>query len=354
MIKLCLLYGGPSSEHDVSCLSAATICRALETTEGVELVLVGIDRRGEWFLQPRTVYDGNRLTIGCNDVLRIHLEPKRGLRVGRNAIDIDVAFPIVHGTFGEDGGLQTILEYCGIPYVGADRMASAVGMHKLLSKMWWADRGLPVVDYCLYVADGSAGSGDIPHELGTFVDRYGYPLFIKPCRGGSSIGVHKIHDQRQLRHALKQASRHDTHILCERAIIGREIEFAVLDTVDNKTLVSEAGEIVTDREFYDYDTKYVDTGHATLIAPAQIESALRSEMQQTAQRAYHIIGCRDLARVDMLLDNDGTYYLNEINTLPGFTQQSMFPILWNISGYPFNTILSVLIERAINRKHADD
>lgn len=350
--RVCLLYGGPSVEHHVSCLSAATILRAFEQMRMDDApLLVGISRQGEWFLQQTGAAYGvdGGLDIVCDETQRVVLEPRRGLRRGDQILPIDVVMPVIHGAFGEDGGLQTVLQHCAIPYVGADPMASAIGMNKLLSKICWRTNHLPVVDYCIRHASLPDAPSALSQELRTFVRTYGYPLFVKPCRGGSSIGVRKANDEAQLLHAIEHAAQFDDQVLCEQAIVGREIEFAVLEMGDGRVSVSVPGEIVTDQEFYDYDTKYLHTDNATLVIPAQISDSLRLQMEPVIRAAYRAIGCRDLARMDLLLGNDDAYYLNEINTSPGFTAQSMFPALWEGSGHPLPEVLSLLINQAIRR-----
>ena len=349
MINLCILYGGTSSEYDISCISATTIFNALQK-EDIEITLIGISRSGEWFYQPDIHYQNNILTITCEDKYRVRIQPVAGLQVGANILDIDVVFPALHGTFGEDGGVQAILELCKLSYIGSNQTASAIGMNKLLSKMYWHNHNLPIVEYCsCTIGEYNTQHNAIPAEITAFIKQYNYPIFIKPCNGGSSIGVHKVNNASQLQGALQDASQFDAHILCERAIIGREIEFAVLNTPEGDILVSNAGEISTHQEFYDYDTKYTHTDRAKLIIPAHIDDATKLHMTESVQEAYRLIGCRDLARVDILLEDGGAYYLNEINTLPGFTAQSMFPMLWHAAGYPLHALLMLLINGAIHR-----
>ena len=349
MINLCILYGGTSSEYDVSRISATTIFNALQT-EDIELMLIGISKNGEWFYQSDIHYQDDILTITCDNKYRVRIQPAAGLQVGANILDIDVVFPVLHGTFGEDGGVQAIIEMCGLSYIGSNQTASAIGMNKLLSKMYWHNHNLPIVEYCSCVIDKhNTQQNVIPAGITAFIKQYNYPVFIKPCNGGSSLGVHKVDDASQLQAALQDASQFDIHILCERAIVGREIEFAVINTSAGDILVSTAGEISTHQEFYDYDTKYIHTDRATLIIPAHIGNTTKLHMTESVREAYRLIGCRDLARVDLLLEDSGAYYLNEINTLPGFTAQSMFPMLWHAAGYPLHTLLMLLINGAIQR-----
>ena len=351
MISLCILYGGTSSEYDVSCISATTLFNALKKEQHIELMLIGISKNGEWFYQSDVNYQDGILIITCEDEYRVRIQPAVGLQVGTNILDIDVVFPMLHGTFGEDGGIQAVLELCKLSYIGSDQKASAIGMNKLLSKMYWDNHNLPVVEYCSCTIDThNTQQNVIPEEIIAFVKQHNYPLFIKPCNGGSSLGVNKVDDASQLQSALQDASRFDIHILCERAIAGREIEFAVLNTSDGDVLVSNAGEISTHQEFYDYDAKYIHTDRATLTIPASIDGVTKLRMIESVREAYRLIGCRDLARVDLLLESNGVYYLNEINTLPGFTAQSMFPMLWHAAGYPLHTLLMLLINGAIQRK----
>lgn len=345
-VRVYILYGGVSAEHEVSCLSAATIVRALQQRD-LSLTLIGITKNGEWFLQPRAVERDGRLTIARDDASLVRLIPGHGFQASGAALEAGVVFPALHGSFGEDGGIQALLEHCAMPYVGSDQHASTIGMHKLLSKLYWQQNQLPIVEYCLVSVDEQ--KVQITSELNVFVGHYGYPLFVKPCNGGSSIGVSKVRNERELLSALEQAARYDRCLLCERAINGREIEFAVFDTVANESVVSVGGEIVTEQELYDYDTKYLHTDRATLIAPAELDDQLQSRMQQAALRAYQVIGCRDLARVDFLLEDDGRYYINEINTLPGLTTQSMFPILCDLSDHPLADLLMSMIQRAMIR-----
>lgn len=344
-----MVYGGASAEHEVSCVSAATVVRML-MREGHAVLPIGVTRGGGWFLQPAPDGVAGSLRIVERPSARVWLEPGRGLRVNGTVMPVGVVVPMIHGTFGEDGRLQAILEQCALAYIGADAQASAIGMYKLLAKLCWEERRLPVVEYCRCQID--LESVVISDELAAFVERHGYPLFVKPCNGGSSVGVSRVGAPEGLLGALRYAAQFDTCVLCERAVVGREIEFAVFDTAEEQGVVSLPGEIITDQAFYDYDTKYRQTEQATLVVPARLEAGVLEGMRRVARQAYRAIGCRDLARIDFLLQGDGRYYINEINTLPGFTAQSMFPLLCDVSGHPAGALLSSLVRRAAERRVA--
>ncbi|RMH16748.1 MAG: D-alanine--D-alanine ligase [Acidobacteria bacterium] len=338
MARVGLIFGGRSAEHAVSVSSARTVRRALAAA-GHEVIPLGIAPDGCWVAP-----DVGRQLL--DDPSRDCLEPA-GEAVAPTlrhllAARLEVAFPIVHGTWGEDGSLQGLLEMLDLPYAGAGVAASAVAMDKLLAKQILAAHGIPVVPYAVVTA------ADRTETVHPGLRDLGLPLFVKPCTGGSSVGVSRVAAWDDLAGAVAHGLRFDDRVLVERGIDGRELECAVLG--DERLEASAVGEIVPGKEFYDYADKYLDD-RARLIAPAELDGALAERLQQLAVAAFAAIGGHGMARVDFLLAGDGEeLYVNEINTLPGFTDISMYPRLWELSGLPLPRLADRLVEIA-RRRH---
>ena len=339
------MYGGISEERGVSSISAATVAAAVGTKNRV--VPIAIDPHGGWYLQPHSV-------VGAVPVVeertRVSIVPARGLSVAGRALPVDVVFPVVHGKQGEDGVIQGALEVAGLPYVGSGVCASAVGMHKGHTKALWERAGLPVVPYCVLRCESMEDNAYAGFErrVASCAERWGWPLFVKPARSGSSAGISKLSNVAQLRGALHTAMQFDDYIMVEKGIIGREIEYAV---VGNDTpYVSEGCEIVPGHDFYDYSAKYLDTKSTKVVIPARIPPALNTELQKVVAHAYAVSEASGLARVDLLLDASERYYLSEINTMPGFTESSAFPRLWKAEGRALSEVIEDILDYA-ERQH---
>ena len=358
-VRVAVVYGGRSSEHAISCVSAGSILRNLDP-ERFDVVAVGITPEGAWMLtdaKPDTlaIADGRlpQVTGSAGRELALAADPgRRGelLSVGRGAPEVleavDVVFPVLHGPYGEDGTIQGLLELAGVPYVGAGVLASASGMDKEFTKKLLAAEGLPIGDQV--VLRPRQETLDLEER-----ERLGLPVFVKPARGGSSIGVSRVTAWDQLPAAIELARRHDPKVIVEAAIVGRELECGVLEFPDGRVEASTVGEIrvagVRGREdsFYDFATKYLEDA-AELDVPAKVDDSVADEVRQLAIRAFQAIDCQGLARVDFFLTDDGPI-INEINTMPGFTTISMFPRMWAASGVDYPTLLATMVETARKR-----
>jgi D-alanine-D-alanine ligase len=329
-----LLFGGQSAEHDVSRVTAVAVARALDPDK-YDIVPVGITVEGEWLLAS----DAQRmLASGARDALPSAFEVAGEIvPTGGTSLDVDVVFPLLHGPYGEDGTVQGLLELAGLPYVGSGVLGSALSMDKYAMKRMLEAAGLPVAAYVAY-RDGDA----IPDN------RLGYPCFVKPCNMGSSIGVTKVRDASQLRAAIDLAVSYDEWVLIEEAINGREIEVAVLG--DRDVEASLPGEVVPGAEFYTYEDKYID-GIVKLLIPAPLSGDETAEVRRLALEAFAACRCEGMARVDFFLRDDGAFLVNEVETIPGFTPMSMYPMLWEATGVPYAQLLDRLIDLALDRSH---
>ncbi len=355
-IKVGILFGGRSGEHEVSLESAASVMRALDPSR-YEITPIAITRKGRWLLGPALnanspialpeVLENGEPVIappdpGCPQLIPLNSQgPQRAASASR----LDVVFPVLHGTFGEDGTVQGLLELAGIPYVGAGVLGSAAGMDKDVMKRLFRDAGLPVVRWELVRRTGWEQE---PMRVRKLLERrIGYPAFVKPANLGSSVGITKVHARKELESALKRASRYDAKIVVEAAIDAREIECAVLG--NDHPEASLPGEVIPVNEFYDYEAKYVSEG-SQLIIPARLGEHQTKRIRQLAVRAFKAIDCAGMARVDFLMERrTGVIYVNEINTIPGFTSISMYPKLWEATGLPYTKLLDRLIELALER-----
>lgn len=359
-MRVAVLYGGKSGEHEVSLQSAASVLRYLDR-ERFEPVPISIDKQGRWQCHDLRQIEGansDSLPIPAEAPM-IRLEPQAG---GRTAIlpadnqtpaiePVDVVFPVIHGPLCEDGAVQGLLELAGAAYVGSGVLASAVGMHKDIAKRLAALAGLPVAPYLTlsrrdYRRDPE-GSAKAAREALTL------PIFVKPCNMGSSVGVHKVKRWEDLATALADAFEYDLKVLIEQGIDAREIEIAVLD--GDPPVASVASELNAgpQHEFYSYEAKYIDQDGASVDLPAKLDAAQMERVRQLAIDAFVALECSGLARVDFFLDrNSGEFYFNEINTLPGFTAISMYPKMMEASGLPYPVLLTRLIELAQER-HAE-
>lgn len=339
-MKVGLVFGGRSVEHLVSLRSARTVREGLSAA-GHDVVAVYIDEGGAFYDQDtssRVLDEGKPL-------------PPRAGKPGKTLshlaeADLDAVFPIVHGTYGEDGNLQGLLEMLDLPYVGCNTGSSAVAMDKLLSKRAFSSAGVPVVPWAAIDRATFAASG--LSSVQAFVDAEALPLFVKPAVGGSSVGCVKVKTKEALADAVAFALRFDTTALIERGVAAREVELAVLGMNAATMQASVPGEIVPGADFYDYADKYLKDD-ARLLAPAPVDAATLAKLQQAAIAAMGAIGGSGLSRVDFFLLPDNSFYLNEINTLPGFTSVSMYPRLWGLSGVPLPELCDRLVQLAVER-----
>jgi D-alanine-D-alanine ligase len=344
-----VLFGGRSVEHEVSLASAASVIRALNP-EKYEAVPIGITKDGQWLvgagaqkLLPEVLKTGQRVVLP-SDPTAVALVPLDERRTDPDAAGrLDVAFPVLHGTFGEDGTVQGLLELAGLPYVGAGVLASAVGMDKDVQKRLFRQAGLPVTDFL--AIRRSDWEKQREESLRAITKKFHFPMFVKPATLGSSVGVSKVHNRRELPGALELAAEYAQKILVERAIRGREIEVSVLGNEEPQASIP--GEIVPQREFYDYTAKYLEEG-TQLIIPAKLKKDQVTTFQRYASRAFRAIECTGMARVDFHLERgSGKIYVGEINTIPGFTAISMYPKLWEASGVSYGELVDRLIELAL-------
>ncbi|EOW6703501.1 D-alanine--D-alanine ligase [Cronobacter malonaticus] len=354
-LRVGIVFGGKSAEHEVSLQSAKNIVDAIDK-EKFDVVLLGIDKQGQWH-----VNDASRYLLNAEDPARIALhrsEKNVALIPGlsqqqliesnnRQALpQLDVIFPIVHGTLGEDGSLQGMLRMANIPFVGSGVLGSAVSMDKDVAKRLLRDAGLAVAPFITLTRAN--------RQRITFEDvkaQLGLPLFVKPANQGSSVGVSKVNDEAQYHAAVALAFEFDHKVVVETGIKGREIECAVLG--NESPQASTCGEIVVSSEFYSYDTKYIDDQAARVVVPADIAPDVNEKIRAIAIRAFQALECAGLARVDVFLTPDNEVIINEINTLPGFTNISMYPKLWQASGIGYQELITRLIELALERHQAD-
>jgi D-alanine-D-alanine ligase len=359
-IRVGVIFGGRSAEHEISLASARSIMSALDKDK-YEVVQIGITRDGRWIASGdpmRALASGDAADSGPAALLGdpsqrglIRLEtPARGVEAFRGVklSELDVIFPVLHGPYGEDGTVQGLLDLADLPYVGCGVTASAVGMDKAVMKDVFRAHGLPVVDYLVVKRkDWEADPEDVIAQAEA---RLAYPMFVKPANLGSSVGVSKAHDRAGLRTGLDLAARYDRKLLVERGIDAREIEVSVLGNDD--PIASIPGEIIPSREFYSYEAKYLDDASELLI-PAPIPAESAEHARRMAIEAYRALDCAGMARVDFLMDrHTGVLWLGEVNTIPGFTKISMYPKLWEASGIPYPELVERLIDLALER-HAD-
>jgi D-alanine-D-alanine ligase len=344
-VRLVVLFGGRSAEHEVSCVSALHVLRAVDPTR-YDVVPIGITREGAWVESGDAVaaLDGGALSLPSPDLrggAEVDPIPAVLPAAGDDPAAV-VVLPLLHGPMGEDGTVQGLLELAGVPYVGAGVLASALCMDKSAAKDVLATRGLPQARW------ETTRDTDVDDAwLDSVVDSLGLPLFVKPANLGSSVGVRKVHDRAELAAAVETALGFDEYVLVEEAVRGREIEVAVLGNADPKA--SLPGEVVPSHEFYDYDDKYLDDG-AGLIVPAPLDPAETAEVRRLAVAAYRALRVDGMARVDFFFESPGRGFLvNELNTIPGFTPISMYPKLWEASGLPYAKLVDELVALALER-----
>jgi D-alanine-D-alanine ligase len=344
-LKVGVLFGGRSGEHEVSLASAASVIRGLDPDK-YEAVPIGITKDGHWLIGSGAqkmladVLRGGRRVIMMADPTEAALMP---MDRGSGAQRLDVIFPVMHGTFGEDGTIQGLLELAGLPFVGAGVLGSAIGMDKDVAKRLCQCAKIPVVPWItVHRADWEKKPEEIQKKV---EEKFEYPVFVKPATLGSSVGMSKVHSAKEFSAALDLAAEFGMKILVEKSVTAREIEVSVLGNSDPK--VSIPGEIVPHREFYDYAAKYLEQGTQLLI-PAELKPVQVKKIQAFAIEAFRALELNGMARVDFFLEKKGgKIFLNEVNTIPGFTSISMYPKLWEASGIPFRDLIDKLIELAL-------
>jgi D-alanine-D-alanine ligase len=360
--RVAIVFGGRSSEHAISCVTAGSVLDAIDH-EKYDVVPVGIAPDGRWVLESGDTrklritrpdhlpsVDGDRATIallreaGSTDLV-VHEPSQPPHTLG----EVDVVFPLLHGPWGEDGTIQGMFEMAGVRYVGAGVLASAVGMDKAYAKVVLRAAGLPVMPAVTVTAREWYRDPDgVRHRVADL----GFPLFVKPARAGSSMGISKVHDATELDAAIEEAHRHDPKALVEQAAIGaREIECGVLQALDGSPETSVPAEVKVggEHEFYDFAAKYLPEEHTELDVPAELPQETEAELRELAVRAFEAIGGEGLARVDFFVLPDGSIVLNELNTMPGFTPTSMYPQMWAASGLDYPALVDRLIQLALRR-----
>jgi D-alanine-D-alanine ligase len=356
MRRVAVLFGGRSAEHEISCISARSVIDALDPAKN-EVIPIGITRDGRWHLlpgPPALPSETGRMpevTDGAGPAAHLSgSNPSRELVLADGTREpIDVVFPVLHGPFGEDGAIQGMLELAGVPFVGSGVLGSALGMDKAVQKVVFAAAGLPVVPHEVVHETEWAEDED---AVSARVVALGFPVFVKPVTLGSSVGITKVGSLAELPTGMEEAFRYARRAVVERGIQPvRELECAVLGNDD--PVASIAGEVIPRRhDFYDYSAKYLDEGGADLIIPADVPSGVLAEIQRMAVAAFASIGCAGMARVDFFLQ-DEQLWVNEINTIPGFTSISMYPKLWEASGLPYADLIDRLLDLAVERFEAE-
>lgn len=350
-----IICGGRSTEHEISLISARNIITAMDRAR-FEVVLVAIDKKGRWFLM-----EPDDFLLEAADAAKVRLKPAhrqlacvpggedgRFVLIDQAGVDIwvDVLFPVLHGPYGEDGTIQGLIRMMGLPLVGAGVLGSAVGMDKVVSKSLLAHAGLPT---CAFMGFNRAQAQAL--DPGRVVEELGLPVFVKPANCGSSVGVSRVATAGELEGAVALALRYDHRVIIEAAVEGREIECAVLG--DGEPQASVLGEIRPKRGFYSYAAKYLEEDGAELIVPAELAEDTALRIRQLAVAAYLTLGATGMARVDFFLTPSGEPLINEINTIPGFTRISMYPLLWEASGLDYTGLVTRLIEQALAQAEAD-
>ncbi|KRO45123.1 MAG: D-alanine--D-alanine ligase [Actinobacteria bacterium BACL2 MAG-120820-bin50] len=347
-IRVAIIAGGRSSEHPISCISASGVLAAIDRSK-FEPILIGITQSGTWIDMRQSDFERGSDGLsyvpegGEKLIVDIHgIKDSKGSDLG-----IEIAFPLLHGAYGEDGTIQGLFEMAGIAYVGSGVLASAVAMDKSFAKPIYADFGLKVADGITVHQDNWNKSKDL--EIAK-IRALGFPIFIKPARSGSSRGTSKVRDESEISAALDDAFNYDPRVLVEAAVVGREIECAVLQ-IDSVATASVLGEVRVHppHEFYDFEAKYLD-GSTTFDIPANLAGPIASAISQAAITAFEALGCEGLARVDFFLSEDNQIIINELNTMPGFTPTSVFPALWEKTGKSYSQIITILLDSALSRQ----
>lgn len=347
-VRVAIICGGRSSEHEISCISARGVLDSIDK-QSFEPVLIGITQSGKWV----SLSDAKQFTVGenllphvPNDAPELIIDVHGIKDSNGKSLGIDLVFPLLHGAYGEDGTIQGLLEMADIPYVGSGVLASAVAMDKSFAKPIYADFGLQVADgITVHLRDWQRN-----RELEIAkISALGFPLFVKPARSGSSRGTTKVKSADEITAAIDEAHSHDPRAIVEIAVVGREVECAVLE-IDGQAHASVIGEIKVHapHEFYDFEAKYLD-GSTTFDVPAEIDEQISNQIRDLAITAFEALGCEGLARVDFFLTADNEVIINELNTMPGFTATSVFPMLWQATGKSYEEVITQLCHSALNR-----
>ncbi|VBB06765.1 d-alanine--d-alanine ligase signature 1 [Lucifera butyrica] len=350
-IHVGVLFGGKSTEHEVSLQSAKNVIDAIDPAK-YEVTLIGIDKTGRWHLNDKAHFllnesNPKEIALQKSDK-QVMLSPGNEGQPLLHVLNqtekssIDVIFPVLHGAYGEDGTVQGLLKLANVPFVGAGVLGSAVGMDKDVTKRLLRDAGIPVAKSMTFRAHQQAEI-----DFAAVTAGLGLPLFVKPANLGSSVGVSKVRNRDEFEAAIQTAFLYDTKVLIEEFVQGREVECAVLG--NERPAASAVGEIIAQRDFYSYEAKYIDESGAILSIPAELPPATVQKIQAMAVEAFQVLCCEGMARVDFFLTPDGRLIVNEINTIPGFTKISMYPKLWEISGLPYPALIDRLIQLALER-----
>lgn len=350
-LRVAILFGGKSAEHEISLISARNIVDAMDKNK-YEVVAIGIDKQGRWHLD-----ENARLLLGKSATKVEYRDAQNAAAImpgdsatpmvrpaGAGLGAIDVVLPILHGPFGEDGTVQGLLKLANLPFVGAGVLGSAVGMDKDVMKRLLRDAKIPTPNFLAFARSDKISFVKVKKTLGM-------PLFVKPANLGSSVGISKVVKPAQFAAAVKEAFRYDNKIIIEEAIQGREIECSVLG--NEKPIASLPGEIVVNRDFYSYDAKYLDDKGARLEIPAKLPKAIIKKVRDIALQAYRALCCEGMGRIDFFVQANGRVLVNEINTIPGFTKISMYPKMWEASGISYSKLIDRLIQLAIQRHHTE-
>lgn len=351
-LKIGILFGGKSAEHEVSLQSAKNVVAALDKNK-YEPILIGIDKTGKWHTHAAAHFllnAENPKLIALNKentkAMGLAFGESSGqlISLSRDTISksLDVVFPVLHGSFGEDGTMQGLLKILDVPFVGPSVLGSAAGMDKDVAKRLWREAGIPVAKAITVRSfeKNKLQFSKIKKELGL-------PMFVKPANAGSSVGVSKVKSEADFKKAITAAFQFDTKILIEEYIKGREIEVAVLGNENPKASIP--GEIISHHEFYSYEAKYIDENGAAAEIPAKLSKSLVKKIQETAVKAFQVLECEGMSRVDFFVKENGSFCVNEINTIPGFTNISMYPKMWQASGIPYPKLIDRLVQLAIER-----
>jgi len=351
-INLGVFFGGRSVEHEISLISAKNIIDAVDKTK-YNIIPVGINKNGEFFF-----YNGKDCILNSNDAKKVHLS-KNGIPItfsfGQSKeligvfdknlrIKTDVAFPVLHGSFGEDGTIQGLFEMAGIPYVGTGVLGSAIGMNKDIAKKILENSGIKTAKFLVFNI-----SEKEKISFSYIVSKLKCPFFIKPTNLGSSVGVYKIKNKSDFDKKIKDIFKFSNRIMCEEMITGREIECSVLGS--ENPIASLSGEVIPSHEFYSYEAKYLDENGAQLKTPANLPKKTIHKIQETAIKIFKLLGCKGMARVDGFIKKNGDYVFNEINTIPGFTPISMYSKLWEVSKISQTKLINELIQIALKKNH---
>lgn len=354
-MNVTILYGGKSGEHEVSLVSAASVARNIKDEHNINLI--GITKDGKWFLQDNSELTRIRVDVKASlqivedESKRVFVVPgggkEKGLKLQDGSIPSDIIFPVLHGTYGEDGTIQGLFEMAEIPYCGCNVMASSLTMDKEKTKQVWENTGLPVVPYLTIRSYNYDSDEKKQNSISLIENTFPYPVFVKPCCAGSSVGAGKANNKEELLASLEEAFKWDEKVLVEQCINAREIECAVIGNSEIK--VFTPGEILPTHTFYDYEAKYTDPNGAKLQIPAELNSEQKNIILKIAKDAFACLDAKGFSRIDFFIDKDnGKIYLNEINTIPGFTSISMFPKMCEAGGLKYSELIEKLLQLGIS------